>query len=174
MREVTDFKTVYHKPECFCGHLMSDCIFSEILVYLWRRKVWQRISGEQQTAKICTACQSLEKKKTGKEKNVKKETANEACFNKGIDGDAGKDVVWIDDKCPQANTGGKGIGKDAHVCWGKVERVTHRRLQRYSCVLLVFWMPWLFQRLTNNVSNEEENTGKEMRGQIGEANSTRP
>lgn len=38
----------------------------------------------------------------------------------------------------------------------------------------VFWMPWLLQRLTNNVSNEEEDTGKEMRGEIGEANSTRP
>lgn len=25
--------------------------------------------------------------------NVKKETANEACFNKGIDGDGGKDLV---------------------------------------------------------------------------------
>ncbi len=36
--EVADFftvlKTVYHKLECLCGHLMSDCVFSEILVYL--------------------------------------------------------------------------------------------------------------------------------------------
>lgn len=85
---------------------MSDYILSKILVYLWWKKVWQRIRGEQQTAKICTACQSLEKKETGEEKNVKKETANEACFNKGIDGDAGKDVVCISDKCPRANTGG--------------------------------------------------------------------
>lgn len=65
------FKTVYHKLECFCDHLMSDCIFSEILVYLWRRrKVWRRIRGEQQTAKICTACQSLEKKETGEGKKM--------------------------------------------------------------------------------------------------------
>ncbi len=64
----TILKTVYHKLECFCGHLMSDCISSEILVYLWRRKVWRRIRGEQQTAKICTACQSLEKNETGEEK----------------------------------------------------------------------------------------------------------
>lgn len=40
------------------------------------------------------------RKETGEGKNVKKETANEACFNKRIDGDAGKDVVCINDKCP--------------------------------------------------------------------------
>jgi len=28
----------------------------------------------------------------------------------GIDGDAGKDVVCIDDKCPRANSGGEVIG----------------------------------------------------------------
>lgn len=38
------------------------------------------------------------RKRQGRKKNVKKETANEACFNKGIDRDAGKDVVCIDDK----------------------------------------------------------------------------
>lgn len=30
------------------------------------------------------------RKRQEREKNVRKETANEACFNKGIDGDGGK------------------------------------------------------------------------------------
>lgn len=33
------------------------------------------------------------RKRQQREKNVKKETANEACFNKGIDGDGEKDLV---------------------------------------------------------------------------------
>lgn len=52
-----------------------------------------------------------------REKNVKKETANEACFNKKIDGDARKDVVCIDDKCPCANTRGAYRRGDICVCW---------------------------------------------------------
>lgn len=70
---------------------MSDCIFYETCE---GGKSGKRISGEQQTAKISTACQSLEKtERQHKRKKVKKETANEACFNKGIDGVAGKDVL---------------------------------------------------------------------------------
>lgn len=63
-----------------------------------------------------------------KKKNVKKETANEACFNKGIDGDAGKDVVCIDDKCPRANIGGQVIEGDACVCCGDVVEQWRQRV----------------------------------------------
>lgn len=86
----TILKTVYHKLESLCDHLMSDCIFSEISVYLQRRKSGEGLGKNSKLPKSAQPVRVWKRMRQEREKNVKKETANEACFNKKIDGDEEK------------------------------------------------------------------------------------
>lgn len=82
-------------------------MFSQKSLYIFEGgKSGEGLGESSKLPKSAQPVRVWKRKRQERKKNVKKETANEACFNKEIDGDAGKDVVCIDDKCPRANTGG--------------------------------------------------------------------